>query len=287
MIIRATQRKMISRAVVEETGRIKGAQLRRILGPAERCERPKRRAKPGVEDIVLLAQLSSTFAAALGRTLGDNRLLAGIAVPDWDSVTPPQLARYAPGTNLSHPVEIDPFPLGRDDPHPIALNHFDRRLGKLLHATEPLQGDARLDPLSGAMGEGNRVKVGALGPNHSLLAQRRHDRTLGLADRQPGEAPSLLGQTSVGADHNDLSQSVPAPDLKIIGVMTGGDLQGAGAELGVDIGVRDNRQSPPDQRQQAVVAEEIGVARVLRVDGNRGVGEHRLRAHRGDAQHTV
>ena len=51
----------------EEAGRVEGAQLRRVVGPAERREGPDRRAEPGVEHVLLLAQLAAAGAAALGR----------------------------------------------------------------------------------------------------------------------------------------------------------------------------------------------------------------------------
>jgi hypothetical protein len=76
----------------EEAGRVEGAQLGGVVGPAERREGPDRRAEPGVEHVLLLAQLAAAAAAALGRPLGDDRFLAGVAVPDRDAVAPPELA---------------------------------------------------------------------------------------------------------------------------------------------------------------------------------------------------
>ena len=155
----------------EEAGRVEGAQLGRVVGPAERGEGPDRRAEPGVEHVLLLAQLAAAGAAALGRpVLGDEGLLAGVAVPDRDPVAPPELARDAPGADLAHPVEVDPLPLAGRDPHLVALDHLDRRRRQLVHAAEPLQRDQRLDPLAGAVREGNGVGVGLLG------AERRPPR---------------------------------------------------------------------------------------------------------------
>ena len=51
----------------EEAGRVEGAQLGRVVGPAERREGPERRAEPGVEHVLLLAQLAAAGAAALRR----------------------------------------------------------------------------------------------------------------------------------------------------------------------------------------------------------------------------
>ena len=272
----------------EEAGRVEGAQLGGVVGPAEGREGPDRRAEPGVEHVLLLAQLAAAGAAALGRLLGDDRLLAGVAVPDRDPVPPPELARDAPGPDLPHPVEVDALPLRRGDPHLVALDHLDRGLRQLVHAAEPLQRDQRLDPLAGAVREGDRVDVGLLGAQPALLAQRGDHRLLRLGGGHPGEALArLLGHPPVRADHADLLEPVPAADLEVVGVVAGGDLQRPGAELGVDVLVGDDRQAAADQRQHAVLADQVGVALVVGVDRDRGVGEHRLRAHRGDGQHPV
>ena len=140
-----------------------------------------------------------------------------------------------------------------DDPHLVALDGLDRRLRQLVHAAEPLQRDQRLDPLAGAVRERDRVRVGLLGAERALLAQRRDHRLLRLGDGHPGEPlPRLLGHAPVLADHDDLLEAVGAADLEVVRVVAGGDLQRPGAELGVDVLVGDDRQPPADQRQHAV-----------------------------------
>ena len=251
----------------EEAGRVEGAQLGRVVGPAEGGEGPDRRAEPGVEHVLLLAQLAAAGAAALGarRVLGDEDLLAGVAVPDRDPVAPPELARDAPGADLPHPVEVDALPLRRRDPHPVAFDRLDRRRRELVHAAEPLQRDQRLDPLSGAVREGDRVDVGLLGAERALLAQGGDHGLLGLGRGHAGEPLArLLGEPAVGADRDDLLEPVLAADLEVVGVVAGGDLQRPGAELGVDVLVGDDRQAATDQRQDAVLADQVAVALVVR-----------------------
>ena len=102
------------------------------------------------------------------------------------------------------------------------------------------------------------MDVGLLGAQPALLAQRGDDRLLRLGGGQPGEALArLLGHPPVGADHADLLEPVLAADLEVVGVVAGGDLQRAGAELGVDVLVGDDRQPAADQRQHAVLADQV------------------------------
>ena len=46
-------------------------------------------------------------------------------------------------------------------------------------------------------------------------------------------------------------------------------------------------KAPADQRQQAVLADEAAVALVVGMDGDCGVGEHRLRANGRNREHLV
>jgi hypothetical protein len=77
---------------------------------------------------------------------------------------------------------------------------------------------------------------------------------------------------------------VDAPDLEVVGIMAGGDLESPRAELRVDVLIRDHRQSPADQRQDRVLGDHAAVANVGGIHRDGGVGEHRLRAHSGNDQ---
>ena len=80
----------------------------------------------------------------------------------------------------------------------------------------------------------------------------------------------------------DLLEPVAAPDLEVVRVVAGRDLERAGAELGVDVLVGDDRQPPAHERQDRRLADQARVALVVRVHGDRGVGQHRLGPHRRD-----
>src|SRR6185503_505605 len=149
---------------------IEGAQLRRLVGPAEDRERPQGGAEPGVQHVLVLAQIAAARAAAFGRLLGDVGLLAGLAVPAREPVPPPELARDAPGAKLVHPVEIDPLPPLRDDANLARLDGLASRPRQRLHATQALQRYQRLDSLARAVRIGKRVHVGVLAPNQPPLA---------------------------------------------------------------------------------------------------------------------
>ncbi len=108
-------------------------------------------------------------------------------------------------------------------------------------------------------------------------------RSRASATVNPGVALARgRGHQAVLADHADALEAVLVADLEVVGVVAGRDLQRAGAEVGLDVVVGDDRQAPPDERQDELLADERRVALVVGVHRDGGVGEQRLRAHGRD-----
>ncbi len=73
-----------------------------------------------------------------------------------------------------------------------------------------------------------------------------------------------------------------AADLEIVEVMRWRDFHGARAFLGIGIFVGDNGNLAPDQRQDDVLADQVGIALIVRIHRDRGIAQHRLRPRGGD-----
>ncbi len=264
----------------EHVGRVEGAQLRGVVGPAERRERPQLAREPGVEHVGIPLP-----ALALRRLEARIGLLP--AVVDGDLVAPPELARDAPGADVLQPLDVAAaLALGLDLQAAVA-HRLDRARGELVHAHEPLQRDQRLDPLARAVRERHVVHVGLRARDPPLLAQLGHHGLARVERGHPGELPGRLGHAAVLADRGDLLEAVLAADLEVVGIVAGRDLQRAGAELGLDVGVGDDRQPAADEREDRRLPHEPRVALVVGVHRDRRVGEHRLRAHGGDGQRAA
>ena len=80
-----------------------------------------------------------------------------------------------------------------------------------------------------------------------------------------------------GVKHVDQGKVMPAADLKVVEVMRRCDLDRAGALLGIRIVIGDDWHATADQRQDHVLADQIGIALVIRVHRDRGVTQHRFR----------
>ena len=75
---------------------------------------------------------------------------------------------------------------------------------------------------------------------------------------------------------------MPLADLEIVEVVRWRDLDRAGALLRIGILVGDDRDQAPDQRQPKTLAEQMLIARVVRMHRDRRVAQHRLRPRGGD-----
>ena len=242
---------------------------------------PEPGGEPGVQHVLILVP-------SLARRLDldtDTFLRSLGGIPDGDAVAPPKLAGNAPVLDVAEPVVVDLFPaVGKEADQPI----LDRGtgLGGLRILQEPLLAEAWLDRDVGPLAEAHIVLIRLF-----LGQQSEFPKALdGLHPRlEPIESrEALTGQfiePAVGIHDVDHRQVVPQADLVVSLVMGRGDLQDACAKLKVDGLVPKDRQEelalkgegPPD-----VLADQMGIAFVLRVHGDGRVPHDRLRTGGGD-----
>jgi len=109
-----------------------------------------------------------------------------------------------------------------------------------------------------------------------------------LEPRRRRKPPAPLVDAPFIVKHRHKLQAVPLPCREIVGVVGGRDLDGARAKRHVDqVRVPDDGQLAPVERVHDVGADEMGVAGVVGVDGDRGVAEHRFGARRRDDNLSV
>ncbi len=214
-------------------------------------------------------------------------------------MSPPELARDAPGLDVLHPVEIGLLPvLGHE--HGAARAHgVDGAHRERLGVHVPLVGEERLEHGGRAVAVRHRVGVRLglreqarrLQAAHDVLA---HDETVAAVigqrllelrrARHVVEKGLVAGKTELGLDveHVDERQVVAPPDLEIVEVVRRRDLDRAGALLRIGIFIGDDGDAPSDQREDGVAPHEVAVALVVRMHGDRDVAQHGLRPRRRD-----
>ena len=119
---------------------------------------------------------------------------------------------------------------------------------------------------------------------HVLLDAAQHpgggqgllDRGAGVETVEPGEGTAGSGDRPLLVEHRDGRKAGPLGDLEVGGVVGRGDLDRAGAELGVHRLVGDDRDLPPNQREAQKAADHPPVTLVVGMHRHGGVPQHRL-----------
>ena len=254
-----------------------------LLRPAERRERPERRGEPCIEDVFVLAHiLRAALRADADVFLGNDHLAAVGAVIRGYAVSPPELAGDAPVVDVVHPVDVYLREALGHELNLAAFDRFDGGLCERSHLHEPLAGGDGLDRRLAAVAFADVVDVVLDLDEAALLLKVRDDLLAGGVSVESEVAAAVLVDAGVLVHYEDLFKPVALADLEVVRVVAGRDLHAAGAELHIDVFVRDDRDLPADERKHGGLADDILIAFVRGVDGNRGIAEHRLRTRRCD-----
>ena len=253
-----------------------------LLGPAEDGEGPEPGGEPRVQHVGVLVD-GGGAALGAGRGLGGGGplVLAVAAGVDGDAVAPPDLAADAPVADVLHPVEEDAFPaLGLDGD--LALAHgLDGGLGEGFHADEPLLGEAAVHHRVATVAVAHLVLVRLHLDEEAALLQVGHDGLAALEAVHPLVAREGVHR-AVAVHHVHLGQVVALADGEVVGVVRGGDLHHARAELLLHVVVEDDGDLLAHQREDDLLALEVRVALVGGVHGDGRVAGERLGAGGGD-----
>src|SRR5439155_2334295 len=135
-------------ARLEDASWVVPLQIRRLVRPPERAERPEPRREPRVEHVGILIDVVAAAARAARRIrrvlVRDDHVVAVPAVPRRDGVAPPDLTRYRPVADVLHPVEVDLLLVLRDEGDAAVADRRDRRWREPVHAHPPLLQHQRL-----------------------------------------------------------------------------------------------------------------------------------------------
>ncbi len=258
------------------------------FGPAERREGHERGGIPGVQHVGIARELRARAGLGLGVGLAAGHVdLAGLVVPRRDLVAPPELAADAPVLDVVHPLVVGVDPVLGHELHLAGGHGIDGLLGDrlarrvalahLAHGDEPLVRQHGLDHLARAGADGDHEFVLPGLDQGTGGLQVGHD---GLAGHEAVHAAVFLGGVLVDGglqgQHHDHGQAVALAHLVVVGVVRGRDLDDAGAEFPVDVGVGDDGDLAAYQGQGDGLADQRRVALVLGVDHHGHVAQHGL-----------
>ena len=254
------------------------------LAPADRRKAPEPGGSPCVEDVGILFPVRGVGRGGQGDMQVLRVVAVGaFAVPDRDTVAPPELAADAPVLDVLQPVQIGLRPAFRmefDDARGDgALGFVDLRV-----ADEPLFAQAWLDWHVGTFGIADCVLVRLGLHQRAELFEEFFGHGAGLEAFDAGERSGIGVHRAVRVHHIDDREVVALADIEVGAVMGRGDLEYARTELLLDGGVADNRDLGAREGAPDVLADEMLVALVIRMDRDGGVAWNGLRACGGNLE---
>src|SRR5215212_5237518 len=260
----------------EQVGRVEVPQVLRVfVGPPEGGDRPQAAGEPGVEHVGILLE-------TLTRRLFGRHDLPVRTVPHRYALPPPELPGDVPVADVLQPPDRLPAPGVGVDGYLILLQGLDGWFGERPHRTPPLLREPRLDdrpaPLAMPDPEGVRSNTA----EETQAVELLHDPLAGFLAAHSIEWTTGLVDRAVGVHDVDGVETKPLAYLEVVGVVGGGDLEDPGTEFGIYVLVGEDLYLPLDEWHHDPAADEVFVPDIARVDDERDVAEHRLRARRED-----
>ena len=262
-----------------------------LLWPALCAERPERRGEPGIEHIVVLAQLGIgrqlVFLPDLVFVATDIDVVITV-IPGRNAMAPPELTADAPVLNVVHPFVVSLGPVFRNELYLAGLDCIDRYLGQRLDIDIPLIGQVRLDDGCAPVAPWNFRLVVLYLVDQTECIEVFDNFLSGI---KPIESDvSIRGRvidSGVVVENIVLRQVVTLAEFIVIEIVNRRNLDATGAELGVDIVIGNDRHFAIDQGQHYVLAHQVLVPLVFRMHRNGAVTEHGLGSGGCDDQMTI
>ncbi len=197
---------------------------------------------------------------------------------------PPQLAADAPVADIVRPVEIALLHALRHQTDVPVLHRFHGGLNQLLHLHEPLLFHQRLYGRAAAVMGAHVVGIVLNLDQKPQGIQFLYDGFPGFVAIHSGVFPAVLVDGGVVIHDVDDGKVMALSHLKVVGVMGGGNLHHARAELPVHVGVGDHGNHPVHQGQHHALSNQMAVSFILGMDGYGGIAQHGLRTGGGKGQ---
>ena len=255
----------------------------RLLGPALRGESPQLRAEPGVQHVLVLMHVMTAALRAHVGVLGKGILPAAVlAVEHGNTVAPPKLAADAPVLEVLHPGGIGLRPTRGVEGHLAGVDGIERRPLELVDGHKPLLGQPRLQcgVATVAVHDGVIVILDVI--EQVVLLKPLDDGLAALLAGHAGKLAVALNDHRVLVEDVDLRQVVSLTHGVVVGVVGRGDLDKAGAKVGVDMPILKDGDLTVDDGELDGLTHKGGLLGVLRGDSHARVAEHGLGARSGD-----
>ncbi len=272
-----------------------------VFWPAQGRKGPESGTEPGVQYVLVLLQCDVRRECILLTHFGliaPHVDFALRVVPGRDAVSPPELPADAPVLDVAHPGKVHVLVLFGYKLYAPVLDRFDGGLGKVRDTDVPLVREPGFNHRAGTVTAGHLEGVGfdflqqaqGLEGGHNGLARFEafHARILSgcplpVLGSVPGkgEYREFAQNVRVAVENIDQRQVVALADFVVVEVVRRGDFHTAGTEFRVHVIVGNDGDQAVGERQADLFADQMLVARILRVYRNGTVAQNGFRARSG------
>ena len=260
-----------------------------LARPALRSERPKLGAKPGIKNVLVLTSRLAAARALLDGVDGSVLPAAFIAIVHGDSMPPPQLTTDAPVLQVLKPIKVDLLPARRMELDRPVLDNTLGVFFELVDSHEPLLGEPRLELVVAAiaMHDGVIMIVNMIEQTERLKLV--DDGFTAFVSVHAGELAIAFDHVRGLVENIDLLKVVTLTHRVIVRVVSRGNLDKAGTELGIDVKIGEDGDFAVDDGKLDLGTDEFLLGFVLGANRYAGVAEHGFGARGGnhDVLHTV
>ncbi len=198
-------------------------------------------------------------------------------------MSPPQLPADAPVLDVAHPLEIGLCPVVGHEARAPCLDSLQGGLRERRDFHVPLIGEVGLEHGPGAIATRHFEAMLFDALEETGRFQLGDDALACLESIQAAEAlRDVVVELGPRSEDVDLREAVAQPDVIVVEIMSGGDLDDARTKLRIDIRIGDDGNLAIRQRQAHHRPHPVPIAIVIGVHGDRRIPEEGLRAGRGD-----
>lgn len=185
----------------------------------------------------------------------------------WYLVSPPELSRDTPITEIIDPVFEGFFEAGRDDFELFPFVSCDDLFCEDACSYEPLGRDDRFDTALAPLTESDFVCIG-LDAYEIPLGTEKFDDIISsfFIGFLSGESAGLFIEYTIPIDDRIVhAETVPFGSFEVSRVMGGGDFYGSRSEFHIDHIISDDRDFSIDNREDDGLSDKFFVAFIFRV----------------------
>ena len=227
---------------------------------------------------------AAAFGASSQIGTGSVHFATFIAVPNGDTVTPPNLTRDTPVTNVFHPASVSFGKAFRNKFGATVFYAVNSSFYQGFHFYEPLSGNQRFYYTTATLAVTNSMSVFFNFNKVAKFLQFFNQVFTAFVTFLACIFTSFFGHQAVHADNNDAGQFMADTHFIVVGVMSRSNFYCTGTKFQIYIAICDDGDDAVSNGETQMFANQVTITRIFRVNCYCGIAKHGFRTSGSDGQ---